>query len=204
LQHHPSHRDVIKDADLELASAGHTRTVIKSSDNLEFPDAGMGRIVRFNEPQPLSSIIERVARGVGNPKGFPIAIPQGHSIADILIRSAAICAGSGGSLFSGMQDVDLLFTGELSHHEALAAIERGQSVITLFHSNTERGYLHNVLKAQLTERVKAEWEQIRKEEKIEQSMSDEFIEALEDEYVAVELSERDRDPYGLVISRAEI
>jgi len=164
----------------------------------------MGRIVRFNEPQPLSSIIERVARGVGNPKGFPIAIPQGHSIADILIRSAAICAGSGGSLFSGMQDVDLLFTGELSHHEALAAIERGQSVITLFHSNTERGYLHNVLKAQLTERVKAEWEQIRKEEKIEQSMSDEFIEALEDEYVAVELSERDRDPYGLVISRAEI
>lgn len=42
-------------------------------------------------------------------------------------------------------EVDLLFTGELSHHEALAAIEQGKVVITAFHSNTERGFLKGVL-----------------------------------------------------------
>jgi putative NIF3 family GTP cyclohydrolase 1 type 2 len=32
-------------------------------------------------------------------------------------------------------------TGELSHHEVLAARERGQHVILCGHTNTERGYL---------------------------------------------------------------
>jgi putative NIF3 family GTP cyclohydrolase 1 type 2 len=162
----------------------------------------MGRIVRFNEPQPLSAIIDRVARGVGNPKGFPIAIPQGKSVDEMSIRSIAICAGSGGGMFANVKDVDLLFTGELSHHEALAAIEKGQCVITLFHSNSERGFLHSVLKAQLEEKLKSEWEEVRKAELAKRGVSEELYEALDDTYVTVEVSERDRDPYGLVISRA--
>lgn len=164
----------------------------------------MGRIVRFNEPQPLSAIIDRVARGVGNPKGFPIAIPQGKSVEDMFIRSIAICAGSGGSMFANLKDIDLLFTGELSHHEALGAIEKGQCVITLFHSNSERGFLHTVLKTQLEEKVKVEWEEVRKAEQEKEGVSEELYEALDDEYVTVEVSERDRDPYGLVISRVGI
>jgi putative NIF3 family GTP cyclohydrolase 1 type 2 len=164
----------------------------------------MGRIIRFEQPQKLSSIIERIARGVGNPKGFPIAVPQGSNINDISIKSIALCAGSGGSLFAGLNDIDLLFTGELSHHEALAAIERGQCVITLFHSNTERGFLHNILKTQLMEKVKEEWQNTRKEELSKEGLSEELLEALEDEYVGVEVSEKDRDPYGIVIAKAEI
>jgi putative NIF3 family GTP cyclohydrolase 1 type 2 len=164
----------------------------------------MGRIVRFETPQALSAIIERIARGVGNPKGFPIAVPQGSSIASIKIKSVAICAGAGGSMFAGLNDIDLLFTGELSHHEALAAIERGQCVITLFHSNTERGFLHNILKNQLLQQTKIEWETLRKEESTKEGVSEEIIEALDDEYVGVEVSEKDRDPYGLVIAKAEI
>jgi putative NIF3 family GTP cyclohydrolase 1 type 2 len=185
-------------------STQHTRTAIKPSSHDDIPNAGMGRIVRFETPQALSAIIERIARGVGNPKGFPIAVPQGSSIASMKIKSVAICAGSGGSLFAGLNDIDLLFTGELSHHEALAAIERGQCVITLFHSNTERGFLHNVLKNQLLEQVKVEWEALRKEEASQSGVGEEIAEALEDEYVGVEVSERDRDPYGLVIAKAEI
>jgi putative NIF3 family GTP cyclohydrolase 1 type 2 len=161
----------------------------------------MGRIVRFNEPQPLSAIIDRVARGVGNPKGFPIAIPQGKSVEEMTIRSIAICAGSGGSMFANVKDIDLLFTGELSHHEALAAIEKGQCVITLFHSNSERGFLHSVLKAQLEEKVRLEWEHVRKAEQAKDGVSEELFDALDDTYVTVEVSEKDRDPYGLVISR---
>lgn len=45
------------------------------------------------------------------------------------IRKIGLCAGSGGSMFKGL-DADLYLTGELSHHEALAAKESGISVIT--------------------------------------------------------------------------
>lgn len=159
----------------------------------------MGRIVRFEESQSLTSIIDRIARGVGNPKGIPIAIPQNRTVESINIRSVGICAGSGGSLFSGL-DVDLLFTGELSHHETLAAIENGQVVITLFHSNSERGFLHNVLKSQLSAAIREEWVKVKKEERAKENVSPDVLEALEDDYVIVEVSEVDRDPYGILIA----
>jgi len=163
----------------------------------------MGRVVRFAKPQLLTEIIERIGRGLGNPKGFPIAIPQGANLVDIKISSVGICAGSGGSLFSGL-DVDLLFTGELSHHEALAAIENGQCVITLFHSNSERGYLHSVMRTQLLDEVKKQWGKLRKEEMERSDVDEDYKEALADEFVGVEVSERDRDPYGIAISKVEL
>lgn len=162
LQHHPSQLS-IKDAALKLGSDSHSRRPIHPCKvpGYENTGAGMGRIVRFSSPQPLLSIIDRIGLGLGNPKGFPIAIPQGKTMSEIKISSVAICAGAGGGLFSGLgkngeEDVDLLFTGELSHHEALAAIEQGKCVIALFHSNTERGFLHSVLKPQLEKAIKEE------------------------------------------------
>ena len=167
----------------------------------------MGRIVRFAEPQPLLSLIERIARGVGSPKGFPIAIPQGKSVEEIQIRSAGICAGSGGSLLQGL-DVDLLFTGELGHHDALAAIEAGRCIVTLFHSNTERGFLH-VLRERLETTLREQWEELRSELKGFLALPDggvveDMQEALDDESVVVDCSERDRDPYGVVIRKGEV
>ena len=94
---------------------------------------------------------------------------------------------------------DLLFTGELSHHEALSATEKGMCVVTLFHSNTERGFLHSVLKEQLTKSLRKEWKRVREEEKKREGLSPEWEEALEDDEVLVESSERDRDPFGIVI-----
>jgi len=46
------------------------------------------------------------------------------------------------------QPVDLLLTGELSHHEVLAAVAKGQHVILLGHANSERWYL-SVLRTKL-------------------------------------------------------
>ena len=75
-----------------------------------------------------------------------------------MVSTVAICAGSGGSLLLGV-DADVYFTGEMSHHEVLAAVQGGHNVIlckfvrmsagllltqTLYpggHTNTERGYL---------------------------------------------------------------
>ena len=75
-----------------------------------------------------------------------------------MVSTVAICAGSGGSMLLGV-DADVYFTGEMSHHEVLAAVQGGHNVIlcesfdTLArqmyltashiggHTNTERGYL---------------------------------------------------------------
>ncbi|KAF4300937.1 NGG1p interacting factor 3 NIF3 [Botryosphaeria dothidea] len=204
LRHHPSKSgSSLQIGGLKFGKTAHTRQAITPVTNVPgLEGAGMGRIVRFEKPQSLTSILERIGQGLGDPKGFPIAIPQGSSVDEIKISSVGICAGSGGSLFSGI-DVDLLFTGELSHHEALAAIEKGQVVITLFHSNTERGYLHSVLREQLLETITDEWEYLRAEERGKPGLEDAEIEALDDGSIEVEVSERDRDPYGIIIAQEQ-
>lgn len=163
-----------------------------------FEAAGMGRLIKFAQAQPLTHLIERIARGVGNPKGFPVAIPQTRQVEDIQIQSVAICAGSGHSVLRNV-DADLLFTGELSHHDALAATEQGRCVVTLFHSNTERGFLHGVLKEKLTGVLRKEWKRLREEVSKGSDLSPEWEDAVNDEDVLVEVSQRDRDPFGIVI-----
>ena len=91
----------------------------------------------------------------------------------------------------------MLFTGELDHHAALAAIEQGRVVISLFHSNSERGFLAEVMSTQLEDAVDEEWKKVREEYK----ENGEFLEALADENLIVEVSEADRDPYGIVVLR---
>ena len=83
----------------------------------------------------------------------PQLVPQ-EKKQSIKISSVGICAGSGGSLLNGL-DVDLLLTGELSHHEALAATEQGKCVITAFHSNTERAFLKSRMAPALDAQLKA-------------------------------------------------
>lgn len=80
---------------------------------------------------------------------------------------------------------DLLFTGELSHHEALAAVERGSSVVTLFHSNSERGYLWDVVRQKL-------------EDGIVQELG--ITTKIEGEGL-VAVSRADRDPFGVVVRK---
>jgi putative NIF3 family GTP cyclohydrolase 1 type 2 len=64
------------------------------------------------------------------------------------VSTVALCAGSGASVFKALsRDVDVLFTGELSHHEVLAAVEKGQHVILCGHTNTERGFLNTLQRA---------------------------------------------------------
>ncbi|KAL8706202.1 MAG: hypothetical protein Q9201_000708 [Fulgogasparrea decipioides] len=197
---YPTHQPVdVSETDLKTSSVDHTRSVISPVTGVEgFEGAGMGRLITFSEPQPLTHLVERIAHGVGSPKGFPLAIPQGKQVEDIQIRSVGVSAGSGHSVLKGVK-ADLLFTGELSHHEALAATEKGQCVITLFHSNSERGFLSSVLKDKLTKTLKEEWERIRKEVAEEGNLTEDWEDAVKDEDVLVECSQQDRDPYGVVI-----
>lgn len=170
--------------------------------------AGMGRLVTFDAPQPLTAVVDRIAQGTGHPGGIPIAIPQAASVDDIQIRTVGVCPGSGSSVLlkapGGIPD--LLFTGELSHHEALAAIERGSVVVALAHSNTERGYLRAVMRAKLADAVQKEWEVLRSEGLRtlgggEEGVVDALQKAYGDAESYVDVSERDRDPYGIMVRR---
>ena len=78
-------------------------------------------------------------------------------------------------------DVDMLFTGELSHHEALAAIEQGKCVVTAFHSNTERTFLRSRMRQLLEEQVKTDL------------MNDGLQSFITEPMIKV--SDADRDPY---------
>ena len=64
----------------------------------------------------------------------------------------AICAGSGGRLLRSVS-ADAYLTGEMGHHDVLEAIYRGTSVILCEHSNTERGYLSEVLQPFLRDKL---------------------------------------------------
>lgn len=194
----------LEKTDLRPSEIDHSRSVIHpvSAPPEGFDGAGMGRLVKFSSPQPLTHLIERIAHGVGSPKGFPVAIPQTRQVEDIMIGSVGICAGSGHDVLKNV-NADLLFTGELSHHDALSATEKGQCVVTLFHSNTERGFLGSVLKEKLSKVLKEEWRRVREEVKGEidsnWDLAEEWEDALGDEDILVECSARDRDPFGIVI-----
>lgn len=57
-----------------------------------------------------------------------------------MIKSVAVCAGSGSSVLRGA-NADLWLTGEMSHHEVLDATHQGSTVVLTDHSNSERGFL---------------------------------------------------------------
>jgi len=192
----PHTRSVITPSPRSAIEAANTATQMGTYTN---ENTGAGRLITFSSPQPLSALITRIAHATGTPKGFPVAIPQSRSLESIRIRTVGICPGSGGSVIRGCKESpDLVFTGEMSHHEALAIIERGGCVVTLFHSNSERGYLDGVMRERLEEELSRRWDGARSEQKADEE-GGMRKEILEDDTVSVVVSRRDRDPYGIVV-----
>jgi len=54
-----------------------------------------------------------------------------------------LCAGAGGSLLGAALErgASVFLTGEMRHHDVLAARAAGCAVLLAGHTNTERGYL---------------------------------------------------------------
>ncbi|GAA98951.1 uncharacterized protein L969DRAFT_104405 [Mixia osmundae IAM 14324] len=110
--------------------------------------AGLGKQVQLSSDVELDEAVKRIKSHL-NLKTVMLA--RSDQPRSQRVRSIAICAGSGGSVI-GNADADLLWTGEMSHHEILAATARGTHVVLCNHSNTERGYLHT-LKRKLEEEL---------------------------------------------------
>lgn len=106
--------------------------------------AGAGRIVALAEPVPVSEIVGRVKARLG--PGCHVRLAESRD-GKAMVRTVAICAGSGAELLRSAK-VDLLLSGEIGHHGVLEAVERGIHVVLAEHTSTERGFLH-VLKSGL-------------------------------------------------------
>ncbi|MHC4912735.1 MAG: Nif3-like dinuclear metal center hexameric protein [Planctomycetota bacterium] len=110
---------------------------------------GLGRIGRLAKPAQLDKIIGRIKKQTGA-KALGI-IGKGKR----LVQKAAVCAGSCGKIINSViaEKCDLYVTGELRHHQALAAQEAGLTCICLSHSVSERFMLKKFAK-QLQDRLK--------------------------------------------------
>ncbi|KAL5536101.1 hypothetical protein ACEPAF_4206 [Sanghuangporus sanghuang] len=111
-----------------------------------------GRLLTL--PLPGLSFVEVVERVKRHLKITQVQVTRPYENPDRRISTIAICAGSGGSMFEGV-DADLYFTGEMQHHEVLAARAKNRFVLLCGHTNTERGYL-KVLRQKLLAGQKTE------------------------------------------------
>jgi len=107
--------------------------------------AGDGRRGQLASALSLADVV----RGVKSALALERVLLAGDPSAPV--RSIAVCGGSGASVLAGAP-ADVLVTGEMGHHEVLAAAAAGSAVILTSHSNSERGWL-----PQLRERIIGEW-----------------------------------------------
>lgn len=117
-----------------------------------FEGAGYGRRVQLAAETDLAAIVRAYADALGM-KRVMLVRPKARG--DHRIRSVAVCAGSGYGVLKDA-DADLIVTGEMSHHDALRLKMLGKCVLTVFHSNSERGFLRQVLRPQLEEALRKE------------------------------------------------
>ncbi len=101
-------------------------------------EAGQGRRMTLGQPIDLATLVERVKRHLGVAK-LRVAVPDGRA-SEQQIRTVALCAGAGGSVLAGV-DADVWLTGEMRHHDVLAARAQGRVVVLSEHTHTERGFL---------------------------------------------------------------
>ncbi|KAI0271460.1 NGG1p interacting factor 3 [Gloeopeniophorella convolvens] len=124
----------------------------------EHPSAkgGPGRLLRLDEKTTMANLQERVKKHLGLAL---LQVAPGSDSHAKEVQSVAICAGSGGSMLLGVE-AHVYLTGEMSHHEVLAAVAAGRNVILCGHTNTERGYLPTLATKLQTEFAKLEGDEV--------------------------------------------
>jgi len=128
------------------------KEVTPITESAVLPNCGSGRRVVLKQPMIMEDVIQLAKSYLKQPIRAAYAEENGWRLKhqDMSntqsldeVHTIGLCAGSGGSLLKGL-NVDLFLTGELSHHEVLAAVAAGTHIILSEHTNTERGFLHHV------------------------------------------------------------
>lgn len=143
-------------------AAAQNVTPLVPSENQDAAAAGAGdgRTGRLASPVSLSAAIAAVKSHLGLAH-VQVSLPRSHITAaaggasavaaaavQISVDTISVCAGSGASLLgnvpkpaAGSTAIGVYVTGEMSHHEILAASHAGLAVILTHHSKCERPYL---------------------------------------------------------------
>jgi dinuclear metal center YbgI/SA1388 family protein len=100
---------------------------------------GQGRAVRLDAPLTLADALSCIKLHLKLPQ-LRLAAATAHE-SGATIRSIAVCAGAGGSVFEKLSGFDLFVTGEMRHHDVRNRVASGSSVVLCEHTNTERGFL---------------------------------------------------------------
>lgn len=132
-----------------------TEVIIPDKSGIE--GVGMGRTVQFENSITLTEFIKRAKNSLN--LQYIQCATRNKLFDEVKIKKIALCAGSGISVFNSYKndDIDLYYTGEMSHHEMLSIVEsHGKTVILGGHCNTERGFLANKMCAALKETIGAE------------------------------------------------
>ena len=110
---------------------------------------GLGRIGKLVQPSRIEQIIRKLKRHTGAQAVGIIGDAKKS------VKTAAVCAGSCGELINSViaARIDLYVTGEIKHHQALAAQEAGLTCICLSHTVSERFMLKNLAR-QLQKQLK--------------------------------------------------
>jgi len=103
---------------------------------------GLGRIGQLTQPLRIAQIIDKIKKTTGA-KALGLVGDDKK-----LVKKAAVCAGSCGKIINSViaSKADLYLTGELKHHQALAAQEADLTCICLSHTVSERFILKKLAK----------------------------------------------------------
>jgi len=100
---------------------------------------GPGRRVVLDQPATITQLAERLKKHLGI-QVVNVALASEH---DHPLTHIGVCPGSGASLAAAARadGCEVYITGEMQHHDVIAALHSGLSLILAGHTNTERGYL---------------------------------------------------------------
>lgn len=130
-----------------VRAVGEVMGVFPIVPDLRDASVGMGRTATLRTPSPLLEVLARIKRHLG------VSVLRVASQGDPGdIHTVAACPGAGADIVSKAKNADLLLTGEMRHHEVLAQVARGATVVLTDHSNSERGFLP-ILAKRLGERL---------------------------------------------------
>ncbi len=109
----------------------------------EHPEGyGMGRVGTLGRPATVQTLLTRVKKATGLSKLLVAGRPsKARGVKKpALVQTVACGAGSCGKLYQAAASAGATFylTGEMRHHDALAAEAAGLTVVCLGHSNSER------------------------------------------------------------------
>jgi len=107
---------------------------------------GAGRKLVLDRPLTMAQAGRRLAEMLGRAR-MKYALPHGAS--DTPVHRFAVVPGAGAAMIdeAAAQGCEAFVTGEMKHHDVLAAQALGLRVLLAGHTNTERGYLPRLASA---------------------------------------------------------